>query len=1300
MDGRGGNETLHIRIVGDSDGAVRDVRATRREVRGLGDDVRRQDGVWRDHNGRLRDARGRFVGVGVAATEAGRQVDAAGRKADGASRRFRLTTLQAAGLQAALDRQRRTANELGNALRFASVAAAGMGAYGVSRAVRDGIRFNATMESGVLALKRYTGGAKQANKFTRELFQEAKRTPFEFTQLLDTSRRLLSFGADVDMTRRLVRSLGDAMAAAGADQEKMARASLALGQIQAKNRVYAEELLQLTEAGIPAYRLLQEQLGLTGKQVANIGEQGIDAETALNALADGMDRRFKGAAAEQARTWDGMMSTLRDNWAQTTGAMTEGLFVELKEWAPEVNTTMDRLARIFRRDDIDLGVKLQKSRVVVRRNLGPLADEIGEALRDADIPEKIGDGISAAVPVVAENAAELGFIAVKSLVRAFNESDGWGKLVIGGVAMNKLGGFAALRKLLSARGGGGLGGALGGGKVPGVPKGVTPVWVVNQGPGGPGGAGKPGSKPPPVVAGGARALSVAGRALPLISAGSIIAWVVSNNNENFQSRAGTSGPTRRAAEGRPQPGTGLPGADWLRNGRGAAVWAREVKRRTEEVSQAYERTGQVQTRVLSRAERDLASLRMQTARETQRIKERMGTDTREGREALARNFREAADAAKRQMDRSGRVTREGLKLIRDMMVAELKVYGLSGSQALNILKGDGQGGTYGDPDNNRGREGGAFRAAGGFIGRPGEAGRDTVPVMVGRGEAVLNRHQQGVVNAALGAVGIGGLGDLFSRVDRPHYMARGGYAGVSGDTDFVPGLGRALAAMATRTGTPIYVQDGRRTMAEQQALVDRLGLWSPTNPGAAAPDANAPHIRGIAADITPGRERFGGVAGRFGLGFPVGNEPWHVELLNAAAAGSAAARRKLRRIMVGGAPSPLRAVVQGALDRTGRAAQRSLDSFVLPLPQAPPAGGGAAGGEDDVALMRRIAAKNGWSFADWWEIDRRETGHGSDLYNESSGAALRGQFMPGLTQGRYGPGSDPGASPTMAQQIWAMARYIKERYGNPTAALAFHDANGWYARGGMVGAARGYGFGSPSRIDPFGRWASRQRRTPTDRSPYAQPTDVLGSFLSGIQERFQARRILAELNNREGDPSLMQDDVALAREMVGAWTSWLGVAQMNNSLSGIITAGGELQSARSWLADLTRTDAPSVSPQDSERASILATLLAQSQQDFRVSQAQFKTLANFPRSMVPFVGSFADGGTVDQTGLAYVHKGETITPPDRAPVVQLVMNADMAALWRAADGRIDQRIRGAQGDIEYRAARNRQRQATGPGGRR
>lgn len=104
----------------------------------------------------------------------------------------------------------------------------------------------------------------------------------------------------------------------------------------------------------------------------------------------------------------------------------------------------------------------------------------------------------------------------------------------------------------------------------------------------------------------------------------------------------------------------------------------------------------------------------------------------------------------------------------------------------------------------------------------------------------------------------------------------GQYPGVSGDTDFMPALGQALSAMSRAVGQSIHVRSGWRSYAEQAAL---YAAYLNGTGNLAAPPGSSNHESGRAADITPGSEVFGSAAGRFGLGFTVPGESWHIELL-------------------------------------------------------------------------------------------------------------------------------------------------------------------------------------------------------------------------------------------------------------------------------------------------------------------------------------------------------------------------------------------------------------------------------------
>jgi hypothetical protein len=377
------------------------------------------------------------------------------------------------------------------------------------------------------------------------------------------------------------------------------------------------------------------------------------------------------------------------------------------------------------------------------------------------------------------------------------------------------------------------------------------------------------------------------------------------------------------------------------------------------------------------------------------IASNMDTQSAAGKQALAANFEAAVSSVRKSMREKTISVRDGMREIRRLVSQELTdVYGLSLHDASNIAKGNGKGGTFGDTDNNLGREGGApiARAGGGWIGAPGLVGTDTVPAMLAPGEAVLNRHQQAIIEGLLGG---GFLDRLFANVTTPHYMAGGGYAGVSGDTDFLPALGRALSALSRAAGTPIYVQSGRRTVAEQLAQ-------GPSTPGHPVAGPNGPHVRGVAADITPGYSAFARLAGRFGLGFTVmPQEPWHIQLLgaagSAAAQGATAAAASIKRVLVGGKGS-MGAVAQRAVDVVRAGANRFLNS-----PGLLSYGGGRAGSpRRREGRVRQVRAR-GPVDRGWWPVAAGEDRRGH--------RARRVRRQPERAQplGRDGPLADPRA---------------------------------------------------------------------------------------------------------------------------------------------------------------------------------------------------------------------------------------------------------------------------------------------------
>jgi hypothetical protein len=435
----------------------------------------------------------------------------------------------------------------------------------------------------------------------------------------------------------------------------------------------------------------------------------------------------------------------------------------------------------------------------------------------------------------------------------------------------------------------------------------------------------------------------------------------------------------------------------------------------------------------------------------------LGRGSQVGRLALARNFRLAADAVRDQMKRGEVSTKTGTAQIRKYLISALTEMNPSWDRKDAGLYLHGKDPVTGRPINSTGGNGKMGQARGGLTRVPGKVGPDSVPAMLGGipavvapGEdiAVLTRHQRKGLDEMTGGLA-GWLAKNNTAHNHPAAFGNGGL--VTGDTDYRPEVGKALEAMALSTGQSIFVRSGGRTMAEQAILYQRY-LEGKGNL-AAKPDPAAPHVAGRAADISPGRSVFGGVAGRFGLGFTVPSEDWHIELLKLIGATTGAGSGGGTSSAVDAPTLPtvqstiggmLGQLVNAGLAAAGQAAQGTLEQAT-----SAQSGSGQAGipsfSGPWVSVMAKIADSLGWSLPDWKWVVGHESGGQVSVKNPTSTAFGLGQLLDS-TYAKYGGG--PGSSGV--EQIRAMAAYIRDRYVTPTAAKAFWEANHYYGGGGLI----------------------------------------------------------------------------------------------------------------------------------------------------------------------------------------------------------------------------------------------------------
>lgn len=174
------------------------------------------------------------------------------------------------------------------------------------------------MEQTRIAFTTLLKDGEKAKSFLSELEKFAASTPFELPGVLDASKRLLAFGFSAEQVIPILTAVGDSAAALGIGEEGIQRLTLAIGQMQAKGKVSAEEMLQLAEAGVPAWEMLANKIGTdipTAMDKASKGQ--ISAAEGIQAVISGMNSKFGGMMEQQAQTVNGIMSNIQDSVGQT-----------------------------------------------------------------------------------------------------------------------------------------------------------------------------------------------------------------------------------------------------------------------------------------------------------------------------------------------------------------------------------------------------------------------------------------------------------------------------------------------------------------------------------------------------------------------------------------------------------------------------------------------------------------------------------------------------------------------------------------------------------------------------------------------------------------------------------------------------------------------------------------------------------------------------------------------------------------------------------------------------------------------
>lgn len=287
--------------------------------------------------------------------------------------------------------------------------AAGLVGFGgltlaIRSAVKEGLEFNMMMDRSRIALTTMLGSAQRAGTMIKDLQEFARETPFAFEDLVSMTQRLTAFGFEQAQIIPMLRTIGDAAAGLGGGAAMIDRITLALGQMQAKGRAASQEMMQLTEAGIPAWQYLADYLRTDVATAMDMVERrSVSAAEAIQAVLSGMQADYAGMMEKQSETLEGAISNIQDSMQQILGAMTEslamfladmlGVFVERN--LPKIQAFIEEGVQAWR-DILGLGTQ------------GPgLAEQAGQALEEKKY-RKLAENIRADIAELERRREEFG----------------------------------------------------------------------------------------------------------------------------------------------------------------------------------------------------------------------------------------------------------------------------------------------------------------------------------------------------------------------------------------------------------------------------------------------------------------------------------------------------------------------------------------------------------------------------------------------------------------------------------------------------------------------------------------------------------------------------------------------------------------------------------------------------------------------------------------------------------------------------------------------------------------------------
>lgn len=184
------------------------------------------------------------------------------------------------------------------------------------------IQAAAQMRQYEIAFQTMLKSAEAGTQMLRDLQQFAAETPFDVPGVVSAGQQLMAFGFKAEEIIPMLTNLGDAASGLGLGTEGVSRLAYALGQMQTSGKLNAQDMMQLTSAGISAWDMLAQAAGKTVAEMKDLCSKGaIDSKAAVQTIVAGMNDQFGGMMAKTSDEVAGLLANIEETAGNTSAAV-------------------------------------------------------------------------------------------------------------------------------------------------------------------------------------------------------------------------------------------------------------------------------------------------------------------------------------------------------------------------------------------------------------------------------------------------------------------------------------------------------------------------------------------------------------------------------------------------------------------------------------------------------------------------------------------------------------------------------------------------------------------------------------------------------------------------------------------------------------------------------------------------------------------------------------------------------------------------------------------------------------------